>query len=59
MSGIVVCVANTGYPVSLEVGERYQTISDDKALRHGYLRVVDESGEDYLFPMDYFEPCLD
>ena len=38
----------------LEKRKIYQTISDDDAAKEGYLRVVDESGEDYLYPQSYF-----
>ena len=51
----VVCIDNTGYPASLERGKRYQTIRDDKAAEHGLLRVVDESGDSYLYPSTFFE----
>jgi hypothetical protein len=42
-----VCIDNTGYPASLEVGKLYPVIPDAEAAKHGYIRVVDESGEDY------------
>lgn len=51
----VVCVANDGYPASLEVWKIYRVVSDREAERHGQLRVIDESGEDYLYPAEYFE----
>ena len=50
----VVCVKNDNYSVSLEVLKIYQIIPDLKANKHHMLRVVDESGEDYLYPEDYF-----
>ena len=50
----VVCVRNTGYPASLELRKLYRLLSDDQASRLGQVRVVDESGEDYLYPADYF-----
>jgi hypothetical protein len=42
-----VCINNRSYPVSLEVGKLYPIIEDEEAAEHGYLRVIDESGEDY------------
>ena len=50
----VVCVSNDGYPASLERRKLYEALSDPEAERDGMLRVVDESGEDYLFPSSYF-----
>lgn len=49
-----VCVDNSEYPASLEVHKLYRLIPDPSAEREGDLRVVDESGEDYLFPARYF-----
>lgn len=51
-----VCVANDGYPVSLEIRKIYEVIPDAEAERLGQLRVIDESGSDYLFPREYFRP---
>ena len=42
-----VCIDNTGYPASLEVGKLYPVMPDPEAAKHGYVRVIDESGEDY------------
>lgn len=50
----VVCVRNAGYPASLERNKIYVAIPDEAAERHGQVRVVDESGEDYLFSADRF-----
>jgi hypothetical protein len=50
----VICVKNEGYPASLEVRKIYSVIPDRTAERRGFLRVVDESHEDYLYPKDYF-----
>ena len=50
----VVCVRNTGYAASLEVRKIYTALSDRSAEAHGMLRVVDESGEDYLYPAKFF-----
>jgi hypothetical protein len=49
-----VCVKNDDYPASLELRKIYQLIRDLAATRLGMLRVVDESGEDYLYPEDHF-----
>lgn len=49
-----VCLDNLGYRASLEVGKLYQVIRDEEAEAHGYLRVVDESGEDYAFTANRF-----
>ena len=52
----VVCVKNEGYPVSLELRKIYEVLEDNKAAEHDYVRVIDESGEDYLYPADFFIP---
>jgi hypothetical protein len=52
----VVCVKNKGYEVSLETRKLYQVIADSDAAKHKQLRVIDESGEDYLYPENYFTP---
>jgi primosomal protein N' len=54
--GFVVCVRNEGYETPLELRKIYQAIPDAGAARHHLLRVVDESGEDYLYPQDFFLP---
>jgi hypothetical protein len=50
----VVCVDNRDYPASLELGKFYPVKQDLKAQQRGFLRVVDESGEDYLYPKGLF-----
>ena len=50
----VVCIKNKGYEASLEIGKLYRVISDLAAERHGYLRIVDESGEDYGYAATRF-----
>ena len=50
------CVKNDDYPVSLELRKVYQVVQDDWATAHGHIRVIDESGEDYLYPVEYFVP---
>ncbi len=42
-----VCINNEGYKASLEVGKLYRVIPDEQAASHGYIRIIDESGEDY------------
>jgi hypothetical protein len=54
-SKFVLCVRNNGAE-DLEVRKVYQVLPDQAAAREGYIRVVDESGEDYLYPSDYFVP---
>ena len=50
----VVCINNAGYPASLELRKIYRCLTDSTAARHGLLRVIDESGEDYLYPDSFF-----
>jgi hypothetical protein len=50
----VVCIRNAGYEASLERNKLYALVTDLAAERDGDLRVVDESGEDYLYPADRF-----
>ncbi len=52
----VVCLKNDGYEASLEPRKIYQVLTDKEAESHKLLRVVDESGEDYLFPASLFSP---
>ena len=52
----VVCIDNSGYPASLELHKIYRVIADADAAREGDLRIIDESGEDYLYPADWFAP---
>ena len=52
----VVCIRNKGYPVSLELRKLYETLPDADAEGHGLIRIIDESGEDYLYPRDFFFP---
>ena len=51
-----VCIGNNGYPASLEVRKVYPVLIDGQASRRGQVRVFDESGEDYLYPQEYFIP---
>jgi hypothetical protein len=50
----VVCVRNDGYEASLECNKIYAVVPDAEAERDGDLRVMDESGEDYIFAADRF-----
>ena len=52
--GTVVCVDNTDYPASLERRKIYQVLPDEQAAQHSLVRIVDESGEDYLYSSDLF-----
>lgn len=45
----VVCIENKNYPASLEFGKIYRLVPDEKAQKHQMIRVIDESGEDYLY----------
>jgi hypothetical protein len=54
VSRFAVCVNNTGYPASLELHKIYRVLPDEVAAGDGDIRVVDESGEDYLYPADRF-----
>lgn len=51
-----ICVNNENYPASLELWKVYRVLPDEKAARRNLIRVVDESGEDYLFSTSYFVP---
>jgi hypothetical protein len=50
----VVCIKNDGNPESLDLRKIYRTMPDADAAKHGYIRVVDETGEDYLYPKQHF-----
>lgn len=49
-----ICINNKDYPASLELHKIYRVLPDEEAEVDGDLRVIDESGEDYLFPVNYF-----
>jgi len=51
-----VCLKNDGYEVSLERRKIYQVLPDPDATKHKQVRVIDESGEDYLYPQSFFAP---
>ena len=52
----VVCINNEGYAASLERYKIYRVIPDEEAVGEGDLRIIDESGEDYLYPANRFVP---
>ena len=52
----VVCLKNKGYEVSLEPRKIYQVLPDPGAAKHRQVRVIDESGDNYLYPASYFTP---
>ena len=51
---LVICLDNSGCEVSLERRKIYVAVPDAEAARHGRIRVVDESGDDYLYPEERF-----
>jgi hypothetical protein len=51
----LVCISNRGYKASLEPRKLYETVPDRAAEKLGQVRVIDESGEDYLYPAKFFE----
>jgi hypothetical protein len=53
---LVVCVKNEGYSTSLERRKLYVALDDAVAEKHGLMRIVDESGDDYLYPKSFFRP---
>jgi hypothetical protein len=52
--GFAVCVRNDQYPASLELRKLYAVLEDSFAAAHQMIRIIDESGEDYLYPESYF-----
>ena len=54
MYQFVICTDNTGYEASLEPRKLYKLLPDPEAERHNQLRIIDESGEDYLFSRHMF-----
>ncbi len=55
-SEFVVCINNSDYPASLELHKIYRVIADKEAEDEGDIRIIDESGEDYIYPSSYFVP---
>jgi hypothetical protein len=52
----LLCIDNEGYEASLEIRKLYEVIPDKEAERHNQVRIIDESGEDYLYPVRFFAP---
>jgi len=52
----VVCINNADYPASLELHKIYRVLPDEDAATDNDIRIIDESGEDYLYPASYFAP---
>jgi hypothetical protein len=51
-----ICVKNEDYPASLQLWKVYRVLEDEKAESRKLIRIIDESGEDYLFSASYFVP---
>ena len=50
----LICLRNPGYKASLEPRKLYEVVPDPAAEKHGQVRIVDESGDDYLYPASFF-----
>lgn len=55
-SEYLICIKNKDYEASLELRKIYKRIFEKSPQQYGLIRVIDESGEDYLFPEDFFVP---
>jgi len=55
-SSYVLCIDDGGYPESLEVFKVYIAIDDQRAAETEHIRVIDETGEDYIYPVQLFVP---
>jgi len=53
-SKFVICIDNSDYPASLEKRKIYESLADSDAEKQGQIRIIDESGDDYLYPTEYF-----
>ena len=51
-----ICIRNDGYEESLDLRKIYEVLDDAAAAKHGMIRVIDEEGEDYLYPRAWFLP---
>ena len=52
----VICIDNGGYVDDLKIKTVYQLLPDESAAKSNYIRIVDETGEDYLYPANLFAP---
>lgn len=52
----MICIDNRGYESSLEKRKLYEVLNDKIAEKHNQIRIIDESGEDYLYPAIFFAP---
>ncbi len=57
-TGFVICIENEGFEVSLEKRKVYRQLPDKPKTDDNLIRVIDESGEDYLYPSDLFVPII-
>jgi hypothetical protein len=57
-TGFVICIENEGFEVSLEKRKVYRQLPDQPTTEDKLIRVIDESGEDYLYPSDLFVPII-
>jgi hypothetical protein len=55
-SSYVLCIDDGGYPESLEVRKVYVALADERAAQRQHIRVIDETGEDYIYPANLFVP---
>jgi hypothetical protein len=55
---LLICIDNEGYEASLELRKIYVSVPDQAGARRGHVRVIDESGEDYLYPSAMFVPAI-
>jgi hypothetical protein len=53
-NNFLLCIENKDYEASLEIRKLYEQLPDKEAERHNQVRVIDESGEDYLYPSSFF-----
>ena len=53
---LLLCLRNDGYEVDLQVGKIYLSLPDAEGEKDGFVRVIDDSGEDYLYPREAFQP---
>jgi hypothetical protein len=56
MKRYVICLDNENYPVKLELRKVYEVVDDPQASEEGFIRVIDETGEDYLYEASRFAP---